>query len=116
MKNINRYKHIGNKVTNLIRNGKKDDCFKKPDENDLNYYFVSIGPILSSKFNKSSSYNIRNNENTMVLHQTNESEVTEILKKLKNKKSTGHDGISNKIWKCCSPIIECHLARAINYC
>ena len=35
---------------------------------------------------------------------------------MKNKESTGHDGISNEILKCFSPIIECHLARAINYC
>ena len=83
----------------------------------LNDYFVSIGPKLSAKFNnEKSSCNIRKTEKTMVLHQTNESEVTKILRKLKNKKGTGHDGISKEILMCCSPIIECHLARAINYC
>ena len=143
IENQTRYKQIRNKVTNLIRNGKRDDNFKKlgknpspkiiyrtlktckrkdntidlPNLDDLNDYFVSIGPKLSAKFNsEKSSCNIRNNEKTMVLHQTNESEVTKILRKMKNKKSTGHDGISNEILKCCSPIIECHLARAINYC
>ena len=137
-----RYKQIRIKVTNLI-SGKKDDNFKKlgknpnsnmiyrilrtrkrkdnanelPDVDDLNDYFVSIGPKLSAKFNnKKSCYNIRNNDKATVLHQTNESEVTKILKKLKNKKSTGHDGISNDILKCCSPIIDRLPARAINYC
>ena len=39
-------------------------------------------------------------------HQANESEVTKILRKMKNKKSTGHDGISNEILKCCSPLLN----------
>ena len=110
IENQTRYKQIRNKVTNLIRNGKRDDNFKKlgknpspkiiyrtlksckrkdntidlPNLDDLNDYFVSIGAKLSAKFNnEKSSCNIRNNEKTMVLHQTNESEVTKILGKMK---------------------------------
>ena len=94
IENQTRYKQIRNKVTNLIRNGKRDDNFKKlgknpspkiiyrtlktckrkdntidlPNLDDLNDYFVSIGPKLSAKFNnEKSSFNIRNNEKTMVL-------------------------------------------------
>ena len=96
---------------------RKDNAIDLPNADDLNDYFVSIGPKLSAKFiDENSSYSIRNNEKRIVLHQTIESEVTKILKNLKNKKSTGHDGISNKNLKCFSPIIEGHLARAINYC
>ena len=34
----------------------------------------------------------------------------------KNKKSTGYDGISNEILKCCSPIIEPYVADVFNKC
>ena len=41
----------------------------------------------------------------MVLTKTDEIEVHKMMKELKNRKSTGHDGISNEILKCCSPRI-----------
>ena len=53
---------------------------------------------------------------TMLLSETNEQEVSKILCKMKNKKSAGYDGISNEILKCCSAIIECFLAKAVNKC
>ena len=43
-------------------------------------------------------------------------QVASVIKELKIKKSCGMDGISNEILKCCSPIIERHLARAFNKC
>ena len=52
----------------------------------------------------------------MVLKQTDEVEIGKILNNLKNKKSTGHDGISNEILKCCSPIIEKDLCKAFHNC
>ena len=42
----------------------------------------------------------------MVLSHTNEDEVSNVLRKIENKKSAGHNGMSNEILKCCSPINE----------
>ena len=88
IENQTRYKQTRYKVTNLIRNRKRDNNVKRfgkntnpkmiyrtiktrkkvnaidlPKFDDMNYYFVSIGPKLSEKFNnKESSYIIRNNK------------------------------------------------------
>ena len=96
---------------------RKDNAIDLKNLDDLIEYFVQIVPKSSAKFfNKKSSYNIRYNEKNDGIHQTNELLATNVLPKLKIKKSTGHDEISNEILKCCSPNIECHLARAIIYC
>ena len=50
----------------------------------------------------------------MFVHPTNEKEIYEILHGMKNKKSSGHDGISIETLKCCSPIIEPFLVRVFN--
>ena len=52
----------------------------------------------------------------MVVHQTNASEVTKIIREMKCKKSYGEDGITNEIIKCCSPIVENFIAIAFNEC
>ena len=52
----------------------------------------------------------------MVLSYTNELEVSKVEGSLKNKKSSGHDGISNEILKCCSPITEKYSGRSFNDC
>ena len=51
----------------------------------------------------------------MVVHQTNASEVTKIIRN-EVKKSYGEDGITNEIVKCCSPIVENFIAIAFNKC
>ncbi|MEL6988783.1 MAG: reverse transcriptase family protein, partial [Bacteroidota bacterium] len=136
------YKNFRNKVTSMIRIEKEEANYKRlgaepttrsifrslksfksqndnisnlPDLEDLNKYFASIGPLLSSKFPPSDqSSMIRKIDNTMVIFPTNELEVSKILNRMKNKKSFGYDGISNEILKCCSPVIEGFLARAFN--
>ena len=50
------------------------------------------------------------------MERTGEFEVASIIKALKNKKNCGMDGISSEILKCCSPIIERHLALVFNKC
>ena len=50
----------------------------------------------------------------MVLNATSPEEIALMYKKLKNKKSSGSDGISNEILKCCSPVVEEHLCKAFN--
>ena len=52
----------------------------------------------------------------MVLNNTTTEKITKIFRNLKNKKSAGHDGISNEILKCCSPIIEPYVADVFNKC
>ena len=52
----------------------------------------------------------------MALKQTEEVEIGKILNIPKNQKSPGHDGISNEILKCCSPIIEQYLCGAFKNC
>ena len=45
-----------------------------------------------------------------------EIEVEKIIKQIKNKMSSGQDGITNEIWKCCSPFIESYLSETFNNC
>ena len=52
----------------------------------------------------------------MVLKQTDEVEIGKTLNNLKNKKSTGHDGIRNETLKCYLPNIEKYLCEAFNNC
>ena len=35
---------------------------------------------------------------------------------MKNEMSSGSDGISNEILKCCSPVVVEHLSKALNEC
>ena len=136
------YKKQRNNVTAIIRKAKRAHNFEKlgknpssktiyrtlkshkkenpndsdyPDLDALNKHFTSIGPLLSSKLPlKNYINNITTNENSMVIFNTDRLEVMKVISKLKNKKSYGHDGISNEILKCCSPIIEPYLANAFN--
>ena len=88
-----------------------------PDAEELNSFFSTVGEKIAGD-NQRESYqsSIDKIEKTMVLRQTDEVEIGKILNKMKNKKSTGHDGISNEILKCCSPIIEKYLSEAFNKC
>ena len=131
-------------VTSLIRNAKRDCNFKKlgpnpssrtiyknlknhlsknekqhevPDIEKLNEYFATIGSVLSKKVPlHHEPPKVSNNVKTMVLSYTDEKEVSKILQTLKNKKGYGHDGISNEMLKCCSPIVEKYILKAFNRC
>ena len=142
--NRNQLKSLRNKVTDEIRKAKKDFSYKLLGENPsasriyktlkyqksatqptnkipgveaLNDYFTQIGPTLSSKLpNLVYLSTIPRVTKTMVFNNTTAEEITKILHNLKNKKSTGYDGISNEILKCCSPIIEPYIADVFNKC
>ena len=78
---------------------------------------MSVRQILSSKLPViESNAKIANNKETMFVYPTDEFEVSKTLKNMKNKKSTGEDGISNQMSKFCSPIIEPHIATLVNNC
>ena len=79
--------------------------------------FLTVGSTLSSGCHKtaylSGSFNC---DKTLFIKPTGVFEVASVIKALQNKKSCGMDGISNENLKCCSPIIERHLARAFDRC
>ena len=88
-----------------------------PDLDHLNNYFVSVGQILSSKLPIiENNAEIVNNKYTIFVYPTDEFEVSKIPKNMKIKKSTGEDGISNDMLKCCSPNLEPHIATLFNNC
>ena len=140
--NRSAYRKQRNEVTQKIRAAKRDANLKRlghqptpktiyntlkqqkrqersipqtPSSEILNNYFTSIGPALSSEIPiQKRKCKIERIKRTMVLSHTNEDEVSKVLRKLKNKKSAGHDGISNEILKCCSPIVEPFLVDIFN--
>ena len=88
-----------------------------PDLEKLNEFVVNDGSVLSSRLPQTAySSGSFNCDKTLLMEPTGEFEVASIIKALKNKKSCGTDGISSGILKCCSPIIERHLALAFNKC
>ena len=83
----------------------------------MNDFFVSIGPMLSSKLPVvDPNINITRVTKTMFLQPTDQWEVAKILKQMKNKKIYGLNGISNEFLKCCWPVIEPAIAAAFNKC
>ena len=88
-----------------------------PDLEKLNEFFVNDGSTLSSRLpqtaHSSGSFNC---DKTLFMGPNREFEVASVIKALENEKSCGLDGISNEILKCCSPIIERHLALVFNKC
>ena len=78
---------------------------------------MSVGQILSSKLPTiENNAKIANNKETLFVYPTDEFEGSKKLKYMKNKKSTGEDGMSNEMLKCCSPIIEPQIATLFNNC
>ena len=142
--NLIKYRKQRNLVTSLIRNAKRDCNYKKlgpnptsktiyrnlkyqlsknqkqpeiPDIEKLNEFFATIGSVLSKKVEPHDEIvRVPNFDKTMFLSCTDEKEVAKLIQNLKNKKSIGHDGISNEMLKCCSPIIEKYIVKAFNRC
>ena len=142
--NQEKYKTMRNKASALIREAKKEVNYRKIgkdpsskcisrtlkaikcdqessspviDPDIMNDFFVSIGPMLSSKLPVvDHNINITRVSKTLFLQPTDQWEVAKILKQMKNKKSYGVDGISNEILKCFSPVIELAIAAAFNKC
>ena len=142
--NHTKYKTVRNKVSALIREAKKEVNHRKIGKDPsakciyrtlkvikcnqessppaiapdiMNVFFVSIGPMLSSKMPVvDHNINITRVSKTMFLQPTDQWEVVKILKQMRNRKIYGLDGISNEILKCCSPVIEPTIAAAFNKC
>ena len=142
--NQEKYKTIGNKVSALIREAKKEVNYRKIgkdpsarciyrtlkaincnqessppviDPDIMLEFFVSIGLMLSSMLPVVDIYiNITRVSKTMFLQPTDHWEVAKTLKQMKNKKSYSLDGINIEILKCCSPVIEPAKAAAFSKC
>ena len=138
------YKNQRTIVTKLIKNAKRQSNYDELEENPsakmiyrnmksyrrhdqpavnlpklekINQFFTATGPKLASSIPSAQhKYDVDKIENSMVLNYTNELEVSKIIASLKNKKSSGNDGIGNEILKRCSPIIEKYLVGSFNYC
>ena len=96
-----------------LRCDKKEDqsTVTIPDLGKIKEIFTDIRPKLTSAIHPA-QHKYENDifEESMVLKHTNEMEVSKLKASLKNKKSIGHDGISNKIPRSCSQISEKYLA------
>ena len=126
-----------NVVTSSIRNAKRDCYYKKLGNNPssktlyrklkyqmaedesknripdikLNENFTSIAQIVSYKVpDYDNPVNVPNNEKTMVPNYSDENEVAQTRNR--KKPSVGHDGLSNKMLKQGSPVIEKYLSEA----
>ena len=62
------------------------------------------------------SETIQQVEITMVVYPTSASDVTSIIKKMKNRKSCGEYGIRNETLKCCFPNVDEKIAIAFIKC
>ena len=72
----------------------------------MNKIFATIGPTLSKNFVEFKYNNkISRNSDTFVFFPTDVDEIATVMKKLMNKNSTGHDGLSNVMIKFCAPVI-----------
>ena len=81
-------------------------------------YFTGIGQKFASQIpspQKHFSHHLRhNNPSSFFMMPTNTMEVSELLKSLKPKNSTGHDGLSSKLIKTLSSAISCPISIIIN--
>ena len=69
-------------------------------------FFVAIGPQLSKKIGDFKYVDrISRNCETFVFFPTDIDEMATVIKNLKNKHSSGHDGLSNMMVKLCVPVI-----------
>ena len=80
----------------------------------FNDYFAGIGKNLASSFNETDICFGREIINSFVMSPITEKEVSASIRSLKNKASSGHDGISNKIVKISISVISHPLTKLFN--
>ena len=79
--------------------------------NGFNKFYTNIGPKLASQIDTSDTPNInpqfKSIANSFYFYPTDDQEITRIIRLLKPKTSTGHDGISPKLLtQTCKPLIK----------
>ena len=83
-------------------------------------YFASVGKTYATKIENPKTNigdytnKIPNQEKTLYMYPTNESEIERIIRELPNKTSSGHDDISNNLLKKIGPCISKALCKVFN--
>ena len=90
-----------------------------PDEiaHRFNEYFINIGHSLSDQIRPMQSYTqylTNHTPSRFTLHQVNDDHIGNIIDKLKNKSSCGHDNISNKLIKQSKDVLVKPLTLLVN--
>ena len=85
----------------------------------FNKFFANVGPTLSEKIPKGRNFQhflneVDKPEKVFRLHEVNDFIIRAVIKRFKNKKSSGMDGFSNKVLKDICPEILPHLTKVIN--
>ena len=114
--NSKKIKH--NKVASLLSNGVSQTDPQTMSET-FNKFFSEIGGKLAQNFSNENNSDFKkylgNSSNqSMYLFNTTEFEILEIIKSLKNTKSTGYDDFSTKFIKLSAPLIAKDLAKIFN--
>ena len=125
--NLNATWNTINRMINKNKPGNNPDNLKINDKEitnpaeiaqAFNSFFTNIGPELASKISCNNKhfteYLSKPNDNTMCFIPTDQHEILKIVKFLKPKKSTGHDGISTKLLKQIIPNIVLPLEHIFN--
>ena len=109
------------KVTNITKLNINNQIINDPVQiaNTMNNYFTNIGPELAKKIQNTTendfmSFLGKENQQSMYMFKTNSNEVSKLISKLNNKKSSGFDDLSAKFLKLCSPFISAPLANMFN--
>ena len=115
---LSKNKNKNSKINQLKSNNK---TIKDPKEisNTFNNFFCNIGPDLAKSFNnftdsQHKEYLGEQSNQSMYMRKTNTQEVLDLISKLESKKSSGHDGLSSKFIKLCSPFLSVILANIFN--
>ena len=77
-------------------------------------HYVNWAEVVIKVLKNVKTSNTVDYERTTFVKFTNEREISELFRGLKNKKVCGHDGIGNETFFCCSPITDFFLARGFN--
>ena len=97
--------------------GKETKKQREVDVEKFNDFFVSIGKKLANECSESLpnvDFDADGPVQTFALFETDASEVYSIIKHLKNKISSGHDGISFKLLRLAASSISQFLANIFN--
>ncbi len=103
-------------ITKLICNGKELTDIKEI-ANELNTFFINVGPKIAEKISTTKNFEDflpRISYPHFEFRTLTEEEMLGHIRKMKPKKSTGHDGLSNFALKIIAPGIIGHLTNTIN--
>ena len=116
---LKKQKKRGSIITHINVNGVKTYDSRKI-ANEFGNFYSTLGYNLSTKIKGGMSNishylgKIPTNPNSMIMHPTSQNEIKQLIAKLLNKSSSGHDGMSNKLLKLLGSSISYLLAIIFN--